>query len=557
MVSAAVRLATFNIPQYARMTMVDEMDFGSLGEKKKAIFCVIPVDDSSMNYLVGMLYTQCFQALYRRADEKHNGRLPVPVRVIQDEWANVAQPESYPKILATCRSYNIGLNIIVQNIQQIKALYEKEWESIIGNCDTLLFLGGGNEPTSLEFIVKLLGKETIATRTRGETKGRSGSSSTNFQQTGRDLMTIDEVRKLDTHKAILFIRGEDPVLDKKYNIKRHPNIKLTTDGKAKPYIERINKLLRCAFGQAVRWDIIAKNPFENTTLPKIKRKPREIWDAATIRKALDECKDGRLYVAINLSFACSLRIGEIVGLTWDNIHISDADIASDNAYLCVEKELVRVREDSLAVLGEEEIIKKFPRTMYLEDASTVIVLKTPKTESSVRKVWMPKTVAYILREWKASQDKQKEFLGSEYLDYNLVVALPNGRPCEETVISNAFRRLKRDAQLPDVVFHSLRHSSTTYKLKLNHGDIKATQGDTGHSQADMVTKVYAHILDEDRKVNAQKFESAFYANPDLRGVQAPAEPAPALDVQSIILQLQQSPELLSALTSLISNQGCK
>ena len=238
LVSAAVRLATFNIPQYARMTMVDEMDFGSLGEKQKAIFCVIPVDDSSMNYLVGMLYTQCFQALYRRADEKHNGRLPVPVRVIQDEWANVAQPESYPKILATCRSYNIGLNIIVQNIQQIKALYEKEWESIIGNCDTLLFLGGGNEPTSLEFIVKLLGKETIATRTRGQTKGRSGSSSTNSQQTGRDLMTIDEVRKLDTHKAILFIRGEDPKINKKYNIKRHPNIKLTTDGKAKPYIHK-------------------------------------------------------------------------------------------------------------------------------------------------------------------------------------------------------------------------------------------------------------------------------------------------------------------------------
>ena len=154
-------------------------------------------------------------------------------------------------------------------------------------------------------------------------------------------------------------------------------------------------------------------------------------------------------------------------------------------------------------------------------------------------------------------DKQKEFLGDEYLDYNLVVALPNGRPCEETVISNAFRRLKRDAKLPNVVFHSLRHSSTTYKLKLNHGDIKATQGDTGHSQADMVTKVYAHILDEDRKVNAQKFESAFYANPDLRSVKAPDEPQTALDVQSIIVQLQQSPELLSALTSLISNQGCK
>ena len=187
LVTAAVRLAAFNIPQYAAMTSMDEMDFGSLGERKRAIFCVIPVNDSSMNYLVGMLYTQCFQELYRRADLKYNGRLPVPVRVLQDEWANVAQPESYPKILATCRSYNIGLNIIVQNVQQIKALYEKEHESIIGNCDTLLFLGGGNEPASLEFIVKLLGRETLATRTRGLTKGRNGSSTTNYQQTGRDM----------------------------------------------------------------------------------------------------------------------------------------------------------------------------------------------------------------------------------------------------------------------------------------------------------------------------------------------------------------------------------
>ena len=238
LVSAAVRLATLNIPQYAEMTRRDEMDFGSLGEKKKAIFCVIPVADTSMNYLVGMLYTQCFQELYHRADTKYNGRLPIPVRVLQDEWANVAQPESYPKILATCRSYNIGLNIIVQNIQQIKALYEKEWESIVGNCDTLLFLGGGNEPTSLEFFVKLLGKETIATRTRGQTKGRGGSSSTNFQQTGRELMTIDEVRKLDTKEAILFIRGENPVLDQKYDLKRHPNIGRTADGKATPYVHK-------------------------------------------------------------------------------------------------------------------------------------------------------------------------------------------------------------------------------------------------------------------------------------------------------------------------------
>ena len=198
------------------------------------------------------------------------------------------------------------------------------------------------------------------------------------------------------------------------------------------------------------------------------------------------------------------------------------------------------REQRSAAVEEKEHLSE-----YLSDISHQ--LKTPVSSILLMTELME----------DAPKDKQKEFLGSEYLDYNLVVALPNGRPCEETVISNAFRRLKRDAQLPDVVFHSLRHSSTTYKLKLNHGDIKATQGDTGHSQADMVTKVYAHILDEDRKVNAQKFESAFYANPDLRGVQAPAEPAPALDVQSIILQLQQSPELLSALTSLISNQGCK
>lgn len=236
LVTASVRLAAFIFPQYAAMMQTDEMDFASLGERKRAIFCVIPVNDGSMNYLVSMLLTQCFQQLYLRADERYNGRLPMPVRVIQDEWANVAQPDSYPKVLATCRSYNIGINIIVQNIQSIKALYKDEWEGIIGNCDTLLFLGGGNEPTSLEFVSKLLGKETVHTRTRGRTKGRSGSSSVNFQQTGRDLMTPDEIRMLPTNDALLFIRGEKPVRDKKYDIKKHPNVRRTADGEAKPYI---------------------------------------------------------------------------------------------------------------------------------------------------------------------------------------------------------------------------------------------------------------------------------------------------------------------------------
>lgn len=236
LVTASVRLAAFIFPQYAAMMQTDEMDFASMGERKRAIFCVIPVNDGSMNYLVSMLLTQCFQQLYLRADERYNGRLPMPVRVIQDEWANVAQPDSYPKVLATCRSYNIGINIIVQNIQSIKALYKDEWEGIIGNCDTLLFLGGGNEPTSLEFVSKLLGKETVHTRTRGQTKGRSGSSSINYQQTGRDLMTPDEIRMLPTNDALLFIRGEKPVRDKKYDIKKHPNVRRTADGRAKPYI---------------------------------------------------------------------------------------------------------------------------------------------------------------------------------------------------------------------------------------------------------------------------------------------------------------------------------
>ena len=236
LVTASVRLAAFIFPQYTNIMQRDEMDFGSLGERKRAIFCITPVNDGSMNYLVSMLFTQCFQELYLRADERYDGRLPVPVRVIQDEWANVPQPDSYPKVLATCRSYNIGIDIIVQNIQSIKARYRDEYQSIIGNCDTLLFLGGGNEPESLEFMSKLLGKETISIRTRGRTRGRSGSSSINYQLTGRELMTPDEIRRMPTRDALLLIRGESPVRDRKYNIKKHPNYRYTQDGGAKPYI---------------------------------------------------------------------------------------------------------------------------------------------------------------------------------------------------------------------------------------------------------------------------------------------------------------------------------
>lgn len=245
LVSAAVRLAAFNLPQYARLTGRDEMELGKLGERRQAIFCLIPVNDTSMNYLVSMLFTQCFQELYEVADRKYGGRLPVPVRVIQDEWANVAQPESYPKILATCRSYNIGLNIIVQNLASIKALYKDEHEGIIGNCDTILYLGG-NEQGSHDFFSKLLGKETLDTRTRGQTKGRNGSGSVNYQQTGRELMTGDEIRRLPDDEALVLIRGELPVRDKKYNLMEHPNVKQTEDGGAAPYVherKEVNYLL--------------------------------------------------------------------------------------------------------------------------------------------------------------------------------------------------------------------------------------------------------------------------------------------------------------------------
>jgi integrase len=322
-------------------------------------------------------------------------------------------------------------------------------------------------------------------------------------------------------------------------------------------IAKIIKLLRCAFKQAVRWEMIARNPFDNVILPKTEYTKRDIWDADMIRTALDHCKDGKLYVAMNLSFACSLRMGEILGLTWDNVHISDENIAADNAYVYIDKELARASKRAIETLGERDIYYTF--TPLFPNTSTRLILKKPKTDSSIRKVWLPKTLAYILREWKASQDELKSFLGDEYQDFHLVVALPNGRPCEDRIMLKEFSKLREEAGLPKVVFHSLRHSSTTYKLKLNHGDLKATQGDTGHAEIDMITSVYAHILDEDRKINAQKFETAFYANPDLRNVRPPEEPKEpepaAIDLAGLVEQLQKSPELASALAALIAQQS--
>ena len=324
-------------------------------------------------------------------------------------------------------------------------------------------------------------------------------------------------------------------------------------------IDKIIKLLRCAFKQAVRWELVSKNPFDNVILPKVEHKKRDIWTADMIRTALDQCTDGKLYVAMNLAFACSMRMGEIMGLTWSNVHISDEDIAADNAYVYIDKELARASKRAIEMLGHRDVYYVFPP--LFANTSTRIILKKPKTDSSIRKVWLPKTLAYILREWRKSQDELKDLLRDEYQDYDLVVALHNGRPCEDRVLLKEFSKLREKAGLPKVVFHSLRHSSTTYKLKLNHGDLKATQGDTGHAQIDMITSVYAHILDEDRKVNAQKFEDAFYAsaNPDLRTVRPPAktqgpkEPeSVSLDLNALVEQLRKSPELANTLAALLA-----
>ena len=228
------RLAKFNLESLASITQYDELELPQMGERKTAIFAVIPDNDSSFNFIVGMLYTQLFQQLYYSADHKHGGRLPIHVHFVMDEFANVALPDEFDKLLSTMRSREISVSIIIQNMAQLKALFEKQWESIVGNCDEFLYLGG-NEQSTHEYVSKLLGKETIDTNTYGRSKGRNGSYSTNWQLAGRELMTPDEVRMLDNRYALLFIRGERPVMDEKYDLLKHPNVAFTTDGGAPPY----------------------------------------------------------------------------------------------------------------------------------------------------------------------------------------------------------------------------------------------------------------------------------------------------------------------------------
>ena len=234
-ITLASRLEKFNLDSVASLTATDELDLPSLGEKKVALFAIIPDNDTSFNFLISMLYTQLFQQLFYLADYKYNGQLPVHVHFLMDEFANVSLPDDFDKILAVMRSRGISVSIILQNIAQLKAIFEKQWESIIGNCDTFLYLGG-NEQNTHKYISESLGKETIDTNTYGKSTGLNGNFSTNYQNNGRELLTPDEVRILDNEYAILLIRGERAIKDFKYDIMKHKNIKLTTDGKAKPYI---------------------------------------------------------------------------------------------------------------------------------------------------------------------------------------------------------------------------------------------------------------------------------------------------------------------------------
>ncbi len=280
-------------------------------------------------------------------------------------------------------------------------------------------------------------------------------------------------------------------------------------------IKKIHDIIRCALNQAILWEYLdtkMRNPASFATLPKIPKNRREVWNINTFKKAISLVDDDLLLICMHLAFSCSMRIGEITGLTWSDIIIDDEAFENDNARVIINKELSRVSLEAMQKLKEKDIIKIFPTQK--PHATTRLVLKTPKTETSNRTVWLPKTVAILLRQYKQDQQELKEFLGSAYHDYNLVIALDNGNPTESRIVRDRFQTLCEVNNFEVVVFHSLRHLSTGYKLKMTNGDIKSVQGDTGHAEAEMVMDVYSRIIDEDRRLNAKKLDEQFYNSLD-------------------------------------------
>jgi integrase len=321
-----------------------------------------------------------------------------------------------------------------------------------------------------------------------------------------------------------------------------------------PTIQKIHKLLNSAFNQAVKWGLLESNPVSRTEMPTYKKAERAIWDANTLIHVNEICDDIRLKLCINLAFSCSLRMGEMLGLTWDCVDISEDSIKNETAYVYVKKELQRVSKTAYQELDHKNVITAFPEGKG--GSQSLLVLKTPKTESSMRKVFLPDTVAKMLADHKKEQDSVREMLGDEYTDYNLVFASYKGTPVESAKINASFARLIREHNLPKVVFHSLRHSSITYKLKLSSGDIKSVQGDSGHTEAKMVVDQYSHILDDNRKKTAQLMEEAFYQQKGFKDSQSKnadhsEEASPKKLTPEIIEKLRKNPELVELLLRLV------
>ena len=309
-------------------------------------------------------------------------------------------------------------------------------------------------------------------------------------------------------------------------------------------IRSIHKLLHSCFEQAVKWDLIEKNPTEHAARPKTAYAKRDIWTVETLATALEKCEDENLKLAINLAFSCSLRLGEVLGLTWDCVDISEESIAAGKASININKELQRVNRETLKLLDSKDVVFIFPSIS--SKTITQQVLKSPKTESSIRRVFLPRTVAEMLIAVRTKQLEIMDALGDEYHNFNLVLAGPLGMPVEAHRIETSFQRLIEKNDLPKVVFHSLRHSSITYKLKLNGGDIKAVQGDSGHAQSKMVTDLYSHILDDSRKQNAQLIEEAFYAGKENVHEGVPEDKS---DIAAL-MRLLQNPEMAALIRKL-------
>ncbi|MBE6111679.1 MAG: site-specific integrase [Peptococcaceae bacterium] len=273
-------------------------------------------------------------------------------------------------------------------------------------------------------------------------------------------------------------------------------------------IKEINKILRSAFNYAIRLDLMEKNPLEYTNFPKTETAERNIWNMTELDCALSHCQDSMLYLMINLIIAGSLRVGELLALTWDCVLITEDSILNGSSYILVNKTLERVNREAMQNLKDRDILYKFPPEKSVQQ--TVVVLKTPKTASSVRKIYLPVTVSKLLLKHRKDIENTKLLLGHEYMDHNLVCASWNGMPLSPRYINDGLHRLSKEANVPDITSHGLRHSSITLKLRMSGGDIKAVQGDSGHAQAKMVTDLYAHIVDEDRRKTAELFEELFY-----------------------------------------------